>query len=194
MDLYLASASPRRRELLAQLGVTFERITAPVDETPLLDEDPHGYVLRLARAKAQAGWLAVLAQERDPRPVLAADTTVVLDGGILGKPDDAGHAHAMLKRLSGSTHVVLTALAVAEQDRVETVLSESRVTFAVLTDAQIAAYVASGEPLDKAGAYGIQGRAGLFVTRLDGSYTGVMGLPLYETAALLARYGLGALA
>ncbi|GLS04041.1 Maf-like protein YceF [Chitiniphilus shinanonensis] len=194
MDLYLASASPRRRELLAQIGVQFERIAAPVDETPLLNEDPHGYVLRLARAKAQAGWLAMLAANLPPHPVLAADTTVVLDGEILGKPDDETHAAAMLKQLSGSTHLVLTALAIAEQDRVETVLSESRVTFMPLSDAQIARYVASGEPMDKAGAYGIQGQGGLFVSHLEGSFTGVVGLPLHETAQLLARYGLGALA
>ncbi|GAA5784564.1 Maf family protein [Chitiniphilus shinanonensis] len=194
MDLYLASASPRRRELLAQIGVQFERIAAPVDETPLLNEDPHGYVLRLARAKAQAGWLAMLAANLPPHPVLAADTTVVLDGEILGKPDDNAHAAAMLKQLSGSTHLVLTALAIAEQDRVETVLSESRVTFMPLSDGQIARYVASGEPMDKAGAYGIQGQGGLFVSHLEGSFTGVVGLPLHETAQLLARYGLGALA
>ncbi|TJZ77393.1 Maf family protein [Chitiniphilus eburneus] len=194
MDLYLASASPRRRELLAQIGVAFERIAAPVDETPLLNEDPHGYVLRLARAKAQAGWLALQSQGLPPHPVLAADTTVVLDGELLGKPDDANHASQMLRRLSGGTHLVLTALAVTEQDKVETVLSESRVTFMPLSDAQIAAYVASGEPMDKAGAYGIQGRAGLFVAHLEGSFTGVVGLPLHETAQLLARWGLGALA
>ncbi|WP_148713942.1 Maf family protein [Chitinolyticbacter meiyuanensis] len=194
MDLYLASTSPRRRELLAQVGVTFERITSEVDETPLPDEGPRNYVLRLARAKAGAGRVAMYKQGLPMRPVLAADTTVVLGGRILGKPEDAEDAARMLRALSGSTHLVLTALGLAVGNEVETVLSESRVQFAALTDSQIADYVASGEPMDKAGAYGIQGRGGLFVTRLEGSFTGVVGLPLHETAALLARHGLGWLA
>lgn len=194
IDLYLASGSPRRRELLAQIGVSFSRIAAPVDETPYPDEPARDYVLRLAHAKAASGWAAMLAQGLPLKPVLAADTTVALNGLILGKPDDAADAARMLRILSGSTHEVLTSLGLHTAGGIEVVLNCSRVQFAELTDAQIAAYVASGEPMDKAGAYGIQGLGGLFVARLEGSYTGVMGLPLHDTAALLARHGLGALA
>ncbi|HSC80359.1 MAG TPA: Maf family protein [Chitinolyticbacter sp.] len=194
MDLYLASASPRRRELLAQIGVQFERIVCEIDETPQPGEDPHAYVLRLARAKAEAGRAAMLHQGLPVLPVLAADTTVVLDGRILGKPAHADEARQMLTALSGSTHSVLTALGLAVGNQIDTVLSESQVQFAALTEAQIATYVASGEPMDKAGAYGIQGRGGLFVARLEGSFTGVVGLPLHETATLLGRHGLGLLA
>ncbi|GAB7127219.1 nucleoside triphosphate pyrophosphatase YhdE [Silvimonas sp. JCM 19000] len=194
IDLYLASGSPRRRELLGQIGVRFMRIDAPVDETPLPNEPARDYVLRLAHAKAVSGWAAMQAQGLPTRPVLAADTTVALDGLILGKPEDAADAARMLRTLSGSTHQVLTSLGLHTTSGIEVVLSTSNVRFAELSDAQIAAYVASGEPMDKAGAYGIQGLGGLFVAHLEGSYTGVMGLPLHDTAALLARHGLGALA
>ena len=193
-DLYLASGSPRRRELLAQIGVSFEKISAPVDETPQPDELAHNYVLRLARAKAEAGWQRMQELGLPPRPVLGADTTVALADHLLGKPDDDEHAAAMLRLLSGKTHEVLTAVALCTESGCETVLSTSRVRFATLTDAQIAAYIASGEPHDKAGSYGIQGLGGLFVEHLDGSFTGVMGLPLHETAVLLARQKLGFLA
>lgn len=194
IDLYLASGSPRRRELLTQIGVTFEKISAPVDETPLPEELAHDYVLRLARAKAEAGWLAARQQGLPLRPVLGADTTVALDDHLLGKPDDDAHATAMLRLLSGTTHEVLTAVALRHTEGIETALSLSKVRFAELTEAQIAAYIASGEPHDKAGSYGIQGLGGLFVEHLDGSFTGVMGLPLHETAVLLARQKLGFLA
>lgn len=194
IDLYLASGSPRRRELLAQIHVTFEKISAPVDETPLPDELAHDYVLRLARAKAEAGWLQMQARGLPVRPVLGADTTVALADHLLGKPEDDAQAIAMLKMLSGTTHEVLTAVALRTQSGCDTVLSTSRVRFAAMSDAQIAAYVASGEPHDKAGSYGIQGLGGLFVEHLDGSFTGVMGLPLHETAMLLAHAGLGFLA
>lgn len=194
IDLYLASGSPRRRELLAQIHVTFEKISAPVDETPLPDELAHDYVLRLARAKAEAGWLQMQAQGLPVRPVLGADTTVALADHLLGKPEDDAQAIAMLKMLSGTMHEVLTAVALRTQSGCDTVLSTSRVRFAAMSDAQIAAYVASGEPHDKAGSYGIQGLGGLFVEHLDGSFTGVMGLPLHETAMLLAHAGLGFLA
>ena len=194
IDLYLASGSPRRRELLTQIGVTFEKISAPVDETPLPDELAHDYVLRLAKAKAEAGWLMMQQQGLATRPVLGADTTVALDDHLLGKPDDDAHAAAMLRLLSGTTHEVLTAVALRHETGIKTALSISKVRFAPLTEAQIAAYVASGEPHDKAGSYGIQGLGGLFVEHLDGSFTGVMGLPLHETAVLLAKQGLGFLA
>ena len=193
-QLYLASGSPRRQELLAQIGVQFERVSAPVDETPLADEAPRDYVLRLAKAKAESGWQAVQAQGLPLLPVLAADTTVVLDGQILGKPLDAADATAMLEQLSGRSHEVLTSLGLRTGAGTELVLSVSQVSFMPLSAAQIAAYVASGEPMDKAGSYGIQGRAGLFISDLQGSFSGVMGLPLHDTAALLSRHGLGLLA
>ncbi|MBM3117765.1 Maf family protein [Jeongeupia naejangsanensis] len=193
-DLYLASGSPRRRELLGHTGVTFERISAEIDETPLDNEPPHDYVRRLAAAKAEAGWAVMLAQGLAPRPVLAADTTVALGNVILGKPADAVDATRMLKLLSGTTHDVLTGVGLRTSAGVDVVVSASRVTFMALSDAQIARYVESGEPMDKAGAYGIQGLGGLFVADLAGSFTGVVGLPLHDTALLLGRHGLGHLA
>lgn len=193
-QLYLASGSPRRRELLAQIGVQFERISAPVDETPFTDELAHDYVVRLAIAKAEAGWQFAQQTGLPALPVLGSDTTVALADQILGKPDDDEHAAAMLRMLSGTTHEVLTAVALRTAQGCDAVLSTSRVRFAALSEAQIRAYVASGEPHDKAGSYGIQGLGGLFVEHLDGSFTGVMGLPLHETAALLARHRLGFLA
>ena len=192
--IYLASRSPRRRELLHQLGVAFDELLtqeshgADVDETPLAGELPAAYVLRLARAKAALGGHQVTLRGLAPHPVLAADTTVVLDGEIIGKPDDAEHARRVLRRLSGKTHEVLTAVAVARHDRTETALSVSTVEFRELEDAEILDYGATGEPLDKAGAYAIQGHAGAFVRVLRGSYSGVMGLPLVATAGLLRRF------
>jgi septum formation protein len=194
--IYLASRSPRRREMLDQLGVAFEELLtqelhgADVDETPHAGEAPEAYVLRVARAKAELGWRQVASRALAPLPVLAADTTVVLAGEILGKPDDAGHARQMLRRLSAHAHSVLTAVAVTRGDRLETALSASTVEFRNLDDAEIRAYVASGEPLDKAGAYAVQGGAAVFVRKLAGSYSGIMGLPLVETADLLWRFGI----
>ncbi|MGL4996895.1 MAG: Maf family protein [Deefgea sp.] len=193
-QLYLASGSPRRKELLAQTGVIFERIAAPIDETPLVNENPREYVIRMAVEKAESGWQHLVDMGLALKPVLASDTSVVLDDEILGKPLDEADAAAMLRKLSGQTHEVLTSLALKDVNGVETRLSINRVTFATLTDAQIATYVASGEPMDKAGAYGIQGLGGVFVAHLEGSFTGVMGLPLHDTAALLAKHGLGILA
>ena len=194
--IYLASRSPRRRELLKQIGVPFEllllredlRRGADVDETPLPEESPGVYVLRVAQAKANMAVRQIALRGLPQKPALAADTTVVFDGGILGKPEDAGHASRMLRALSGREHQVLTAVAVALRDRVETQISVSSVWFRDLSDADIRRYCATGEPLDKAGAYGIQGRAGAFVTRINGSYSGIMGLPLAETAELLQRF------
>ncbi|WP_028448361.1 Maf family protein [Chitinibacter tainanensis] len=193
-QLYLASGSPRRKELLAQTGVIFERIAAPIDETPLPNENPRDYVIRMAVEKAESGWRHLQEMGLALKPVLASDTSVVLGDEILGKPLDAADATAMLSKLSGSTHEVLTSLALRTEQGVQTRLNVSRVQFAPLSAAQIAAYVASGEPMDKAGAYGIQGIGGLFVAQLEGSYTGVMGLPLHDTAMLLAEHGLGWLA
>jgi nucleoside triphosphate pyrophosphatase len=194
--IYLASRSPRRRDLLKQIGVPFEllllredlRRGADVDETPLPEESPGVYVLRLAGAKANMAVRQIALRGLPQKPALAADTTVVFDGVVLGKPDDAEHAGRMLRALSGREHQVLTAVAVALRDRVETQISVSSVWFRELSDADIRRYCATGEPLDKAGAYGIQGRAGAFVTRIAGSYSGIMGLPLAETAELLDRF------
>ena len=196
--IYLASRSPRRRELLNQIGVAFDtllfrdgsRQDPEIDETPLPGEAPLLYVQRVALAKAEHGLRVLRMRQLPLRPVLSADTTLAVDGDIIGKPQDADDAVHILRRLSGRSHRVLTALAVAtEQGGIEEALSINVVAFRVLDDDEIARYVASGEPMDKAGAYGIQGRAGIFVAHLDGSYTGVMGLPVHETALLLRRVG-----
>jgi septum formation protein len=186
--VYLASASPRRSELLRQIGVAFEVRAADIKEEMLERESPEDYVLRLAAAKAGAVWAAIVGAEA--RPVLAADTAVVLDAAVLGKPLDAAEAMQMLERLSGRTHRVLTAVALRTDGGVETRLSASDVRFRATTAAERLAYCSTGEPFDKAGGYGIQGHAAVFVEELHGSYSGVMGLPLFETAALLARSGL----
>lgn len=186
--IYLASASPRRAELLTQIGVQFEVLhlgAFSVDESVRGREAPLSYVKRLAHAKAAAGVLAMRAQKLRARLVLAADTTVCLGRTILGKPADAADARRMLTLLSGKTHRVLTAIAVARGQSINIAVSDSRVTFAALTRREIDAYVATREPFDKAGAYGIQGRAGGFVSHLSGSFSGVMGLPVHETALLL---------
>ena len=186
--IYLASASPRRAQLLAQIGVAFDVLRLgdlTVDEGVHGREAPLAYVKRLAYAKAAAGVLARRAQKLPARPVLAADTTVCLGRLILGKPEDAVDARRMLTLLSGKTHRVLTAIAIARGNAIKVAVSESRVTFAPLSRREMEAYIATGEPFDKAGAYGIQGQAGAFISHLAGSYTGVMGLPVHETALLL---------
>ena len=185
--VYLASASPRRSELLRQIGVPFEVRPADIPETHTAGEPADALVLRLAAEQADAVSRRVPAAER--RPVLAADTAVVLDERVLGKPADAAEAEAMLAALSGRTHRVLTAVALRCDGKADTLLSSSEVRFRATTREERAAYCRSGEPLDKAGGYGIQGRAAMFVEHLAGSYSGVVGLPLFETAALLARCG-----
>jgi septum formation protein len=195
--IHLASRSPRRRELLTQIGVQFDtlifrdgtRADKETDESPLPGEDPIDYVQRVARAKAEHGWRCVGWRKLLPQLVLSADTTLEFEGQVIGKPVDAADAVRILTQLSGKTHRVLTAVAVCLDKRVETVLSVSDVRFSTLDAADIRRYVESGEPMDKAGAYGIQGRAGVFVEHIAGSYTGVMGLPLHETALLLKRFG-----
>ena len=186
--IYLASQSPRRRELLDQIGVAHRVIVPDVNEAILPRERPDEYVRRLARIKAEVGWMRVLEKRMRPLPVLAADTAVVLGSHILGKPENATEAKAMLRKLSGRRHRVLTAVAVAFQGKLRVALSETDVRFRRMSEAEIADYVATGEPLDKAGAYGIQGRAAMFVKSITGSYSGVMGLPLFETAALLQKF------
>ncbi|MDO9624824.1 MAG: Maf family protein [Pseudomonas sp.] len=186
--LYLASGSPRRRELLTQIGVPFITQIAPIDENSLPEEAPYAYVERLARAKAQAG-LVALADPLDA-VVLGADTVVVLDGRILGKPQGRADALATLSALSGREHQVLTAVALASTSRVAVRVVSSRVSFRSLAPAEIEAYWATGEPRDKAGSYGIQGLAAVFVSQLQGSYSAVVGLPLCETAELLAEFAI----
>ncbi|HEY8508806.1 MAG TPA: Maf family protein [Steroidobacteraceae bacterium] len=181
----LASASPRRRELLTQIGVPHVVTVADIDESERPNEHAHEYVKRMAFEKASAIW------SRDPGlPVLAADTTVVLDGEMFGKPRDRAHALEMLTRLSGRTHEVLTAVALATSAGVEMRLSTSSVRMRTLTESECNAYWESGEPRDKAGAYAIQGLGAVFIESINGSYSGVMGLPLYETAELLRAAGL----
>ena len=195
--IYLASKSPRRRELLRQIGVEFELLLlrndtprgADVTEAVLPGEDARAYVARVANEKAAFAWNVIHKRHLPLRPVLAADTTVIVDGDILGKPASTAEAVAMLTRLSGRTHQVLTSIAVHSRGVAEQVTQESQVRFATLSPAAIAAYCATQEPYDKAGGYGIQGPAAQFIEHIAGSHSGIMGLPLYETAALLRLAG-----
>ncbi|WAB97214.1 MULTISPECIES: nucleoside triphosphate pyrophosphatase [Pseudomonas] len=184
--LYLASGSPRRRELLAQIGVPFTVISAPIDESALPDESAVAYVERLARSKAEAG----LASLAGPAVVLGADTAVVLDGRILGKPENREDALAMLADLAGREHQVLTAVALSDGQCCLSVCVTSNVRFRAIGPEEAQRYWASGEPVDKAGGYAIQGLGAVFVTGLQGSYSAVVGLPLSETAELLAQFGI----
>jgi septum formation protein len=188
--IYLASRSPRRAELLKQIGVEFIVLPSDIDETPLLNEQSDAYVMRLAAEKARTCYDALIAQSAPIYPVLAADTTVSLDGKILGKPQDDDDAFQMLASLSGRCHEVHTGIAVATPDGVKVAISTTKVEMATLSEQTILAYIATGEPRDKAGAYGIQGIAGALIKRIDGCYSGVMGLPIYETAALLGQAGI----
>jgi len=189
--LFLASGSPRRRELLTQIGVPFQVVSASIDETPLPDECPAAYVERLARAKARAGREHLLeASVSAPFCVLGADTAVVLDDQILGKPVDEADALSMLMALSGREHEVLTAIAILAAERCETRVVRSRVSFRTISQQEAGQYWASGEPQDKAGGYAIQGLAAVFVAGLNGSYSGVVGLPVCETAELLGQFGI----
>jgi septum formation protein len=191
-QVFLASNSPRRRELLTQIGVSFAVVALSLDEARLPGEDPEGYVRRVALDKARAG-RDIVAARGEALPVLAADTAVVVDERVLGKPRDQTDAAAMLRLLSGRTHRVLSAVALADGDE-RVALSESLVRFRPLAPGEAAAYWATGEPADKAGGYAIQGLGALFIEHLSGSYSGVMGLPLFETAGLLAAVGIRTLA
>jgi len=186
--LLLASGSSRRKELLDQIGVLYQSASMDIDETVHVNETASDYVLRLAEEKAQAG----IGVKTD-MVVLAADTSVVVAGNILGKPDNAQAAHDMLRQLSGKTHQVLTGIAMAKQTQgkvsIESQVVVTEVTFSDITDQQIEQYIKTGEPMDKAGAYGIQGKAALFVERIQGSYSNVVGLPLAETGKMLQRFG-----
>jgi septum formation protein len=195
--IYLASRSPRRRELLKQIGVNFEVVQfreylarrPDVDEASLLGEFPEDYVKRIARAKAEAGWSCLVQRRLRRFPVLAADTTVALEGKIIGKPNNRDHAVTMLSELSGREHSVLTAVAMKFEDKTDLSLSATLVRFKQLTDDEIHHYAAVGEALDKAGGYAVQGLAAALIAGIDGSYSGVMGLPLFETAQLLREFG-----
>ncbi|MGC2867341.1 Maf family protein [Proteus vulgaris] len=182
--LYLASSSPRRRELLALLDVEFSIITPAIDEIWQQGEKPEEYVLRLAKEKSQEG----VRQAPQDYPVLGSDTIVVYDGHILEKPRDKTHAAQILRSLSGATHQVMTAIAISNRTHTLSQLVVTHVTFRVMTESEISAYIESGEPMDKAGAYGIQGKGGRFVQRIEGSYHAVVGLPLVETEALIAQF------
>jgi septum formation protein len=195
--IYLASRSPRRRELLHQIGVSFDtlvfrappRVDADVNEDVFPGESVEAYVDRIARAKAEGGVGRMQWRNLPTQPVLSADTTLELDGHIIGKPADAAEATAILHKLSGRAHRVLTAVAIATPERMLCRTSISTVWMRTLSDKEIAHYVDTGEPFDKAGAYGIQGRAAAFIERIDGSYSGIMGLPLFETWSLLNDFG-----
>ena len=186
-EIYLASNSPRRRELLTQMAVNFSVLPVDVDETRLGGESPLDYVQRVAIAKAQAGWDSAATQ----LPVLGADTSVVLGNVVLGKPEDAVAAREMLRQLSGGIHDVMTAVALVTADKVVCEVCTSAVTFRALSAADIDWYVATGEGKDKAGSYAVQGLGAMFISELRGSYSGVMGLPVFETAALLRAHGNG---
>ncbi len=193
-SLVLASASPRRRELLAQIGVYPLVQTADVDETPLPGETPAALVERLAILKAQTVWkqrsLSEVEGKGEKIPVLGSDTLGILNGELLVKPRDFAHAQQMLRQMSGQQHAILTAVALVSAEGVQLAVSRSVVKFRTITDAEILAYWETGEPHDKAGAYAIQGLGAVFIERLEGSYSGVMGLPLFETAQLLAVAGI----
>jgi septum formation protein len=191
--IYLASQSPRRRQLLDQIGVRYRLLLADADEdaealeAERAGELPRAYVQRVVRAKLAAARRRVVRRGLAAAPILCADTTVALGRRILGKPSDAAHAAQMLQALSGCTHRVLTAVALGSDRRSLQAISESRVRFAVLSDAQVMRYVESGEPLGKAGGYAIQSAASQWIEHIDGSYSGIMGLPLFETAQLLRQ-------
>lgn len=188
-DIYLASASPRRRELLEQIGVRYRQLLVEVPEVQEPDEVPEMYVLRVALEKARAGRVVLTPDDRTP--VLGADTAVVIDGEVLGKPTGREDAFAMLSRLSGHRHQVMSAVALVGPDGDEqSRLSVSTVQFRDVTEEEAVVYWETGEPADKAGGYAIQGHAAVFIERLEGSYSGVMGLPLFETAELLGQFGI----
>lgn len=200
-EIYLASRSPRRLELLQQMGIACKTVLLreetnrqrDVDETPLASENPYIYVERMAKMKAEIGVLRARQRALPIMPMLGADTIVVFNGTIFGKPADQADARRMLKLLSGTQHEVLTGVAITDGTRLLHDTSISRVRFRDLTDAEISAYIATNEPMGKAGAYAIQGMGAVFIERLEGSYSGVMGLPIFETSMLLSQFGIKAM-
>ncbi|EIJ36404.1 Maf family protein [Thiothrix nivea] len=189
-QLVLASASPRRRELLAQIGLNFLVQTADIEETPLPGESAEALVKRLAKEKAEAVWISRGVSHTPSLPVLGSDTLGILDGELLVKPADFEDARRMLRKMSGQRHEILTAVALTGAGGTQVIVNRSVVKFRALTDAEILAYWQTGEPQDKAGAYAIQGYGAVFIEQLEGSYSGVMGLPLFETAQLLQAAGI----
>ncbi len=197
-SIYLASRSPRRRELLKQIGVKFnlllmrEMLGRPIDidEQPLMDETPTDYIYRIVQSKANEGWRRIIQRKLPLLPVLVADTMVTIDGCILGKPKDIQHAEEMLVTLSGRSHQVLTVIGVGIGDKVHLRLSTSIVRFREMSEREIRSYLANNHALDKAGAYAVQGMAAAFIVEISGSYSGIMGLPIYETAQLLEEIGI----
>ena len=187
--IYLASQSPRRAELLKQIGVPFQKLVCDIDESPLENELPATYVQRMADQKARAGWSKVIKQSLPEQPLLASDTSVICDQVILGKPENEQAARDMLGMLSGRAHQVMTAIALTDGVKTQSQLVVTEVRFNTLSPQQISDYVATGEPVDKAGAYGIQGRGAVLVASISGSYSSVVGLPLSETAQMLAQFG-----
>ena len=182
--IYLASKSPRRQELLQQIGIDFELVAVEIDESPLPGESAESYVKRMAIEKSSHAW-----QDHMTKPLLSADTTVVVEGNILGKPTDEADFKNMMKQLSGQTHKVMTAIAVTLDGKTDSKTSISEVSFRHLTEMEIHRYWQSGEPHDKAGGYAVQGLGAIFIEQISGSYSGIMGLPLFETAELLQAFG-----
>lgn len=192
-DIYLASRSPRRRDLLRAMGIQFKPIDVSVDEQPMPSEPALDQVRRLAAAKAQAGWRVVMTRKLPHKPVLGADTLVVLDQRVFAKPANKEDYYDTLRSLSGRCHHVMTGIAVTHSRRTESTISLSEVCFDTLSEDRIESYWRSGEPRDKAGGYGIQGKAASFVKSISGSYTGIVGLPLYELGQLLAEFDIDVL-
>ena len=189
-QIYLASRSPRRRQLLKQIGVNFEMRPVSIDETLEKGEAPADYVCRMARAKAELGWLKLIQRRLPLRPLLAADTVVVFRGKIIGKPDSLAHGRKMLSTLSGQTHKVLTAVAVVTKDKIQESLSTTTIRFRDISQSEITNYLNGTESHDRAGCYAMQGRAAVFIIKISGSYSGALGLPIFETAQLLEKFNI----
>ena len=189
-QIYLASRSPRRRQLLKQIGVNFEMRPVSIDETLEKGEAPADYVCRMARAKAELGWLKLIQRRLPLRPLLAADTVVVFRGKIIGKPDSLAHGRKMLSTLSGQTHKVLTAVVVVAKNKIQKSLSTTTVRFRDISQSEITSYLNGTESHDRAGSYAMQGRAAVFIMKISGSYSGALGLPIFETAQLLEKFNI----
>ena len=189
-QIYLASRSPRRRQLLKQIGVSFEMRPVSIDETLEKGETPVDYVFRMARAKAEMGWMNLIQRRLPLRPLLAANTVVVFRGKIIGKPDNPAHGRKMLSTLSGQTHKVLTAVAVVAKDKIQESLSTTTIRFRDISQSEITNYLNGTESHDRAGCYAMQGRAAVFIIKISGSYSGALGLPIFETAQLLEKFNI----
>ena len=189
-QIYLASRSPRRRQLLKQVGISFEMRPVNIDEMMEKGETPADYVCRMARAKAEQGWLSLMQRKLPLRPLLAADTVVVLRGKIIGKPDSLAHGRKMLSSLSGQTHKVLTAVAVISKDKIQESLSTTTIRFRDISQSEITNYLNGTEAHDRAGSYAMQGRAAVFIIKISGSHSGALGLPIFETAQLLEKFNI----